>query len=386
MCYNLQNRKILFHMQNPLKKFLDPKKLKQLIVGTKGDILGVDIGSSAIKVVQLGVRGKKVVLENYGELALGPYGGIGVGQATNLTKQKIQEALKDIFREANLEGQEAVVSIPMGAALLSLIELPTVDRKQLDSIIPLEARKYIPVPVSEVVLDWWVLPKQGDGAKAIAEGADKEEKTEVLLAAIHNDSIEKFKDIKTSINIENTSFEIDIFSAIRAVVGRDSGVVLVVDMGAATTKLAVVDFGILRAQHIINMGSQDVTITLSKMLSLSIDDAEKTKREKGLTDTDANVTNAILIPLNHIVAEIDKVIANYRKKHSRTITKIVLTGGGVLLKGLFDHMKKNINVPIEIGDPFSRIETPVFLQDTLKEAGPEFAVAIGLAIKGVQER
>lgn len=378
-------------MQNPLQ-FFDLKKLNRLISGKKGSVLGVDIGSSAIKVVQLGEKGSKVLLENYGELALGPYGGIGVGQATNLTKTKIKEALTDIFREASLEGTRAVFSIPMGATLLSLIELPKVDRKQLNSMIPLEARKYIPVPVSEVVLDWWVLPRQDDDpqetAKAVAAGEEyKFEKIEVLLAAIHNDTIDKYKEIKGGIseNIECT-FEVDIFSAIRAVVGKDSSVVMVVDMGAGTTKLAVVDFGVLRMQHIINMGSQDITITLSKMLNVDIDQAEKTKREQGLLGGDAAISSSIALPLDHIITEINKVIVNYRKKHSRPISRIVFTGGGVLLKGLPDHVRKNINVPVEIGEPFSRIETPAFLQDTLKEAGPEFAVAIGLAIKAIQER
>lgn len=375
-------------MQNPFNKFLDFKKLNQAISGKKGSSLGIDIGSSAIKVVQLGERNGKVVLENYGELALGPYAGIGVGQATALTKVKIKEALTDILREANIEGTQAVLSIPMGSTLLSLIELPHVDRKQINTMIPLEARKYIPVPVSEVVLDWWILPKQDDdpGVEEAVEGEEyKRDKTEVLLAAIHNDTIDKYKDIKSGLNLMTSSFEIDIFSAVRSSVGRDNSVVLVVDMGAGTTKLAVVDFGILRMQHIINMGSQDISVTVSKILKIDIDEAEKIKREQGLIGDNTEAIEAARVPLNHIVSEINKVIANYRKKHSRPITRIVLTGGGVMLKGFPEFAQKTINVPVEIGDPFSRVETPAFLKETLEEAGPEFAVAIGLAIKAVQE-
>jgi type IV pilus assembly protein PilM len=372
-------------MQNSLRSLFDLKKINRMISGQKGSVLGVDIGSSAIKVVQVGQRGGKAVLENYGELALGPYGGVGVGQATSLTKAKIKEALLDIFREASLEGTSAGFSIPMGTALLSLIELPKIDKKQLNAMIPLEARKYIPVPVSEVVLDWWVLPPQNN--EPGQEDDFRNERTEVLLAAIHNDTIDKYKDIKNAITtIDSSSFEIDIFSVIRAIVGRDSSAVMIVDMGAGTTKLAVVDYGVLRTQHIINMGSQDITITLSKMLHIDIDEAEKIKREKGIQSDDTNVTEAIQIPLNHITTEINKVIANYRKKHIRPISRIVLSGGGVLLKGFAEYAQQTINVPVEIGEPFSRIETPAFLQDALSEAGPEFAVAIGLAIKEIQER
>jgi type IV pilus assembly protein PilM len=361
------------------------KKLGQLISGEKGSVIGVDIGTSAIKIVQLGRHENKIVLENYGELALGPYAGVGVGQAAVLSKQKIKEALVDIFREANIEGTSAAFSIPMGATMLSLIELPKVDRKQLNAIIPMEARKYIPIPVSEVTLDWYILPPQEDttvgGKVDEKEGEKKPEKVDVLLAAIHNETMNKYNELTSDLNLVNRDFEIDIFSAIRSATSNDSEAVLIMDMGAGTTKLAVSDFGILRMQHIINMGSQDVTIAISKVLQIDVDEAENIKRERGLLSEDERAIEAMKIPLEHIVSEVNKVIANYRKKHARPITKIVLTGGGVMLGGLVDYAKKSFSVPVEVGDPFSRIETPAFLQETLKRAGPEFAVALGLAIK-----
>ena len=351
-------------------------------------MLGIDIGSSAIKIIQLSEKEGKAVLENYGELALGPYAGLAVGQATSLSKEKIKEALKDIFREANIEGKHAALSIPMSSTLLSLVELPNVDKKQLNSMMPIEARKYIPVPVSEVVLDWWTLPKQDKvDDKEVTEETNnyKNDKIEVLLAAIHNDTINKYKEIQNSLGLVTGLFEIDVFSSIRSVVGKNSSVVMVLDMGAGTTKLAVVDFGILRMQHIINMGSQDISITLSKMLHIEIDKAEEIKREQGLLSDNSEAVAAMQLPLNHIITEINRFITNYKKKNTQPISKIVLTGGGILLKGLPEFARKNIDINIEVGNPFSKIETPLFLQDTLKEAGPEFSVAIGLAIKALQE-
>jgi len=398
-------------MLKKLSEILNIKKILKIFADEKrkGSVLGIDIGSSAIKVVQLGEKDGRAVLENYGELALGPYANLGAGQATSLNKEKIKEALLDVFREANLEGKYAALSIPTGSTLLSLVELPHVDKKQLSSMIPIEARKYIPVPVSEVVLDWWVLPKQGNnGDNEITEESKKNkdkknkkddkkdkkdkkdkdyknDKIQVLLAAIHNDTINKYKEIQSILNLTGCSFEIDVFSSIRSVVGASNSVVMVVDMGAGTTKLAVVDFGILRMQHIINMGSQDITATISKMLHLEINKAEEMKREQGLFSDNKELISAMQLPLGHIVTEINRFIDNYKKKNSRPISKIVLTGGGILLKGFPEFAQKNIDVSIEVGDPFSRVETPASLQDTLREAGPEFSVAIGLAIKALQE-
>ena len=378
-------------MSKLFDKILKNKNVRKVFMKKKGSVLGIDIGSSAIKIVQLGEKEGVAILENYGELALGPYVGLAVGQATSLNKEKIKEALRDIFNEAGLEGNYAAISIPMSSTLLSLIELPRVDKKQLNSMIPIEARKYIPVPVSEVVLDWWMLPKQDDDEEVDKEVVSEEtndfknDKIRVLLAAIHNDTISKYKEIQDSLGLTSGLFEIDVFSSIRSVVGQNNSVVMVLDMGAETTKLAVVDFGILRMQHIINIGSQDISTALSKTLKIDINKAEKIKREQGLSSDNKEAVVVMQTNLSHIITEVNRFIVNYKKKNTRQISKIVLTGGGILLKGLPEFVSKNIDIKIEVGDPFSRIETPIFLQETLKEAGPEFSVAIGLAIKELQE-
>jgi type IV pilus assembly protein PilM len=125
-------------------------------------VIGIDVGTSSIKVVQLRKKKGRAVLETYGELSLGPYAGLALGQVTNLPADKIAEAIKDVLRESNVTSNSAGVSIPFKSSLVSLIELPPVEPKQLQEMIPLEARKYIPVPISEVTMDWWVVPTEFD--------------------------------------------------------------------------------------------------------------------------------------------------------------------------------------------------------------------------------
>jgi len=124
-------------------------------------VLGVDIGSSAIKIVQIKKKHGQAVLETYGELALGPYGGHGIGQAVVLPTEKIAEAVSDLLKEkeVNITTRKCGLSIPFTSSLMSLVEMPKVSDKQLGVMIPIEARKYIPVPISEVMLDWSVIPK-----------------------------------------------------------------------------------------------------------------------------------------------------------------------------------------------------------------------------------
>lgn len=370
-------------------------KILNLNIGGGGkSVVGIDIGSSAIKIVQIKKDKGKAVLENYGELALGPTAGLEVGCATNLPPDKILGAIKDLLQETKINATYGAISIPLSASLLSIIEMPRLDKKKIEAMIPLEARKYIPVPISEVLLDWWVMPERNSdleetGEKPAETGETKVNNTlEVLVAAIHNEAINKYQTLKTGAGLSSALFEIEIFSTIRAVIGHDLAPIMILDMGAGSTKLAMIEYGVIRnSPHIINMGSQDITLALSSSLGITVAEAEQLKREAGLspkTVNGKNVNDIISLTLDNIFGEAKRVLINYQKRYNKTVSKIVLTGGGVLLKGLPAVATKNFEAEVVLGDPFSKVDAPAFLGSTLKENGPEFAVAIGLALKAMR--
>lgn len=380
-------------------------KILNLNIGGGGkSVVGIDIGSSAIKIVQIKKDKGKAVLENYGELALGPTAGLEVGRATNLPPEKIMGAIKDLLQETKINATYGAISIPLSASLLSIIEMPRLDKKKLEAMIPLEARKYIPVPISEVLLDWWVMPERntdleetketnekpaGDGATDLPAGRQEGKNTlEVLIAAIHNEAINKYQSLKGALGLPSALFEIEIFSTIRAVIGHDLAPIMILDMGAGSTKLAMIEYGVIRnSPHIINMGSQDITLALSKSLGIPVAEAEQLKRDAGLspkTVNGKNVNDIISLTLDNIFGEAKRVLINYQKRYNKTVSKIVLTGGGVLLKGLPAIATKNFEAEVVLGDPFAKVDAPAFLGSTLKENGPEFAVAIGLALKAMR--
>src|ERR1035437_6711668 len=112
-------------------------------------VLGVDIGSSSLKLVQLRREGGLAILETYGELALGPYADAEIGQATKLSAETVAEGLTDLLREAKATATSCGVSIPFSRSLVSLVELPKRDDpNEQKTVIELEARKYIPVPIT----------------------------------------------------------------------------------------------------------------------------------------------------------------------------------------------------------------------------------------------
>lgn len=368
--------------------------------------LGIDIGSSAIKMVQIKKKNNQAVLETYGELALGPYAGLGIGQAAVLPPEKIAQALIDLMKEkeVNITTNKCGISIPFASSLMAVIEMPEVSSKQLSVMVPLEARKYIPVPISEVMLDWSVIPKSEVRTEEAPEyasdkesflsgnlGKKKEEekpgltKVDVLIVAIHNETIARYKEIVAKAGLEAGFFEIEIFSTMRAVLDDALRPVMIMDMGAASTKLYVVERGIIRLSHTINRGSQDITSTMSKSLSIPLEQAEIMKRQVGAGGADKSLNDAIGLTLDHIFSEVNNTLLSFEKKYNKTIAKMILVGGGSSLKGLVDMAKNNFKTEVISADPFNKVAAPAFLENILKETGPEFAVAIGLALRKLTE-
>ncbi len=354
-------------------------------------VLGIDIGSSAIKIVQIQKQGGRAVLKNYGSLALGPYSELSIGQAVNLSKNKIVEALTDLIRETGVTTKNAAMAIPLKDTMISFIKMPNLARKQLEHMVPIEARRYIPVPISEVTLDFQVIP-QKEKVKSAIPSPDKvkqdkvDDKVDVLVAAIHNSSINKHQEIKNLSGLNINLFEIEVFSTIRSTVGHEISPVMIIDIGAAVTKLSMVEYGVLRSSHLINKGSQDVTIALSKSLGIGIEKAEEVKRNPsslGSEISSNHFSEVVSLPFSHIFSEAKNILLDYQNKNSNTVSKVILSGGGVLSDGLMELAKENFKIDVVMSDPFARLDTPVFLKSTLKEIGPEFAVAVGLALEAL---
>ena len=368
------------------------ESIKSIFVSNQNSsVLGIDIGPSSIKLVQLKRRKGRAILETYGELSLGPYAGLEVGRSTNLATEQVAQAVADILRESNVTTNKCSLSIPMGSSLVSFIKLPKVDEKQLAQMVPLEARKYIPVPISEVSLDFIVIPRNESIASEYQNNQEKpEDKTiDVLLVVIHNDAMEKNKEITRIAKLDTEFSEIEIFGSMRSVLEPGTQPQMIIDFGSGSTKIYIVERGILRTSHLISRGSQDITLAISKSLGISIDEAEKMKRERGLLKEDGeqmDINEITSLTLDYIFSEISRVLLDYQKKTERNVSKVFLTGGGVLLRGLKEKAESSFNVPVVMADPFSKLEYPAFLENVLKQAGPSFAVAIGLALRCLQDK
>ncbi len=365
------------------------------LFGSKSQsVLGLDIGSSSIKVVQLSRKSGHAVLETYGELSLGPYSGKGIGQATNLPPEKIMVAVSDLLheKEVNITTKLCGVAIPFSSSLMAVIDMPVMQPKDLAQAVPIEARKYIPVPIAEVALDWYIIPKDknpesGPGGVPLPPSSPTVPKLEVLIVALHNDTITRYKDIVEKTQLDASFFEIEIFSTMRSILDQELAPVLIIDMGATSTKLYIIERGILRSSHMINRGSQSITDELSKSIGITLAEAEILKREKGLLGevNGIKIKDVLTVTLNYIFSEANHVLLAFQKKYNKNVSKVVLVGGGSALKGIAEVAKTSFQTEVVPGTPFDKVVAPAFLEKILRETGPQFAVSVGAALRRLQE-
>ena len=351
----------------------------------KNSVLGVDIGSASVKIVQLRLENEKAILETYGELATGPYTGGKVGQAAKLNDKKASEIIADVVRETGAQAKHAAIGIPLRNSFVTMVEMPPLSDEELKEAMQYEARRYIPIPVSEVVIDWWRMPEEKQ-PRADGQVFSKNVTAKLLLVAVPKDVVEKYKRIVTDAGLEPTAFEIETFSMIRSIISREHSGVVVVGFGAVTTKMTILDKGIIRASHSFDKGFQDMTIALSQSLGVDFERAETIKREVGLSSKPEHqgILKVITPLVDYILIEVERFAMGYSRKYGVPIAKIYIAGGGASLNGFVDYMVKKFGIEILVANPFSKVEYPAFFQPVLREIGPSFAVAVGLALRGLK--
>lgn len=346
-------------------------------VQSDGTVIGVDIGSSALKIVQIKEVKGVPTLETYGELQLGPYEGIDIGRGAHLTQQKTVEALVDILREAGATGKGVAFALSYGSSFTITITVPTRDQEAIGALIPVEARKYVPVPLSKVTLDWFPL--------AVKE---EENVTQVLISAVYNEAFSRYETIMKAAGLTILQNEIEIFSTIRSVLSPEDEHVAIFDFGASSTRMYLVRKGTVEKTHSVPLSGVEITHALEESLSIDFRRAEELKRSVGIhgTDDDPRIQKALSTSLKKGLRELHTVVTRYEESAGTQLDKIILTGSGALLQGLDIFVKDIFSCPTHIADPFSKVAYPAFLEDTLKEAGPSFAVAIGVALRALQKK
>jgi type IV pilus assembly protein PilM len=343
---------------------------------TQKRFLGIDIGTASIKLVQLSPRGDGFNLDTYGEFKVENYleyikkeNGVSY---LKLIDSDIVRIIKFLLKESKATSRVATMSLPTLSALTTTINLPAMPSQELEMAINYEAQKYIPISLEEVILDPQFINRD-----------DKSGSLEVFVAAFPKDLINSYDKISQLAGLKLKAFELETYSLIRSLVYPSKEAVVLLDIGATSSNISIVDNGFITITHNLDISGSMITGTITNSMKLEKKRAEELKIKEGIVGPGGEKEiSKIIDPLvNFIIHEVEQLINIYFKTSGRAVKKIILSGGSASLKGLAERFSTSLKLETVIADPFSRTHHVASLEKILKEIGPSFSVAVGLAMK-----
>ena len=370
-------------------KFNTNTKMLEFLRRKRNHFIGIDFGTSSIKVVELSYENQKAKLENYGVVDLN-WAGQGEqshGPGVSSYEQKLNDALKGLIAKMKLKsGLHAYISIPGFSGLITIIELPEMQQDELARAIQFEAHKYIPSSLDEVAMSWEIV-EHIEAGKTLAQNLGKEggKRIKVLLVAAPKKDIEHYDRLVSGANFEVSAIELETFSIARSLVGEDTGNFFIIDIGSRATNIILLEKGVVRVNRNIDAGGNEITTAISDSMNISRQRAEIFK--KGDKDLINIRESALIIPVLELIAsESKRILSAYREKNKDLrIDGVFLSGGTSRMKGLDEYFSRSLGLPVTLGNPWRRISSDDEVKPLIKELGSSFSVALGLALRGMEE-
>ena len=202
--------------------------------------------------------------------------------------------------------------------------------------------------------------------------------------------VQKYIDIFKTAKLNLQAIDTESFALIRALIGKDKGAIMILDLGSKRTNLFIVEKGIPFVSRSINIGGDSVTKRISDQMQLSEEDAERTKRDLGIAGTAGSsgglpkILEPIMQPIVNEIRFAFQLYANMELTENKRVEKIILTGGSSHLPRLAEYLSETLNMNVYRGDPWARVIYPRDLAIVLEEIGPRMAVAVGLAMREME--
>lgn len=378
--------------------------------------LGVDIGTSGIKVVQLErfQRQPKLVTYGYAESHFDV-----VRDQSEELQVHVAQTLSQVLAQSRVTSNMAVAALPTFAVFSSIITLPRMPKHDLATAIRWEAKKFIPLPIEEMSLDWKILDggdnslaerifmmnlsslikkkeeqaavknAEDDLAKAQEEAkAEKQEKAKnvrVLLTAAPKTLVGRYVKIFSLAKVKLLSLETEAFALSRSLIGVEQNSVMIVDIGSSSTNICLIENGVPILNRGLDLGGYHISKSISNSLNVSFERAEQFKLDFGIRmqGAESGLPGAIKDSLQPIINEIQYVFELYQNQGSVQIDRVVLSGGSAFLPNFTSYLSQLLKTPVYIGNPWDRVRIPVDLKPVLDAIGPQMAVTIGLAMRNL---
>ncbi len=363
-------------MVNPLQFFKDFFQDIGNFFGARS-VLGVDIGTSSIKVAEVTRRGDALSLLNYGILESRDYLN-HPNQAIQTSSLKLSvgetaEALKTLLGEMHPKARLTVGTIPAFAAFQTLVDMPLMSPQETAKAVEFQAPQYIPLPIKEVAVDWLKVDE--------FQTEKREAYQRIFLIGIPKDVLERFKSVCRAAGLKLTALELDGIALGRALLVNEAEPTLLVDLGALATDIFVVRNGRILYASQTDYGGIHLTQAIARSLGLTNARAEELKRRKGLIagGAEAELSTLTLPFLDVIMQEVTHTKDVAERRYGWQIKRAMLTGAGAELLGVEKYFASQLDLPVVKPNPFVRLAYPVSLEPMLLSLSRELPSAIGAA-------
>ncbi len=333
------------------------------------DFFAIDIGTTAIRVVEL-KGGAQKALVKYGSMPVD----IRIAQSdAPADKRKLADAVAKLLAQANITTKDVVVGIPSSKMFATVVDFPKLADAELKKTIEYQADVHIPMSKEEAKIDWAILGASPSGA----------DKTEVLIASVSNQYAENRLEMLESLGLNVVAIEPDALALSRSLLKKDTpGANLVLDIGAQATDLVIVLDQSPRLIRSIPTGGQAFVKAAVQNLNIDEKQAIQFVYKFGLNQDkmEGQVARAIDSTVDSIIVEVQKSIKFFTTRYAGVnIEKIVVSGGASTLPGFPLHVANKLGIQVEIGNAWQNVSYPQSKHNDLIALSNHFAVAVGLA-------
>jgi type IV pilus assembly protein PilM len=351
------------------------------VFGRSKSLVGLDIGSSAVKAIELKPAGKAYKVAAFGAEPIPPD---SIVDGAIIDGTAVVDAIRRLFDGRNIKTKEVAASLSGNAVIVKKIALPTMTESELAESIYWEAEQYIPFDIQDVNLDYQIVDR-GDAA---GKGS-----MEVLLVAAKKEKIADYTGVIGQAGRIAVVIDVDAFAlqnAYEVNYGVEPGaVVVLLNAGASATNINILQGDQSVFTRDISTGGNAYTEALQKELNLPFDQADQLKQGKavdGVTFDDARpVLRAVT---ENVMLEVQKTFDFFKASASSDrISRIVVSGGASRAEGFTEMLGERFQAPVELFDPFRKVtfEASKFNVDAA-DVGPTAAVAVGLALRRAGDR
>ena len=335
-------------------------------------MVGIDIGSKTIKIVELEKSGNTFSLSASGVVAVNS---VPVDKMVDEKEfASLGAIIKKLHHEAGITNHEVNISIPESLSFTRVIKFPMLTDSEIASAVKWESEQYIPIPVTEAIIQHTILEKK--------ENANPPEVL-VLLVAAPRAVVEKYVRIVQLAGLTPVSVETELIALTRALAPLDK-TVLIVDLGAASTDIAIAKKGLLSFSRSIPIAGEAFTRALSQGLGVNAQQAEEYKKTYGLnsTELEGKVKSALSPIINMVTDEIKKAIHFYQaEEKGEAPTTIMISGGTSGMPEIISTLSSLMGIEVISANSFSKVQVEPQTAKKLASFSPLYGVSVGLALK-----